>query len=93
MQHGSPLARIRVLQKTTSQPGDTSQAFPSMRSPSSVLVLPLNRLIYPQILTRCLLEHAQFMANLGIKHAWNGSKYSGGLPIFLASIVGYNLPL
>ncbi|GFT02086.1 uncharacterized protein TNCV_83891 [Trichonephila clavipes] len=47
------LPRNRVVQKTTSQRGDTSQTFSSMRSPSSALVAPFNRLIYPQILTRC----------------------------------------
>ncbi|GFT93689.1 hypothetical protein TNCV_499691 [Trichonephila clavipes] len=42
----------RVLPKTTSQRGDTSQVLSSMRSPSSALVAPFNRLIYSQILTR-----------------------------------------
>ncbi|GFW14829.1 hypothetical protein TNCV_1562921 [Trichonephila clavipes] len=46
------LPRNRVLPNTTSQRGDTSQVFPSMRSPSSALVAPFNRLIYSQILTR-----------------------------------------
>ncbi|GFW92313.1 hypothetical protein TNCV_3541991 [Trichonephila clavipes] len=39
------LPRNRVVQKTTSQRGDTSQVLSSMRSPSSVLVAPFNRLI------------------------------------------------
>ncbi|GFU57199.1 hypothetical protein TNCV_2212491 [Trichonephila clavipes] len=46
------LPRNRVLPNTTSQRGDTSQVLSSMRSPSSALVAPFNRLIYSQILTR-----------------------------------------
>ncbi|GFU82188.1 transposable element Tcb2 transposase [Trichonephila clavipes] len=61
IQHGGPLPSNRVVQKTTSQRGDTSQAFSSMRSPSSALVPPLNRLIYLQILTRC--DEAHFWLN------------------------------
>ncbi|GFV47586.1 hypothetical protein TNCV_4671601 [Trichonephila clavipes] len=38
IQHGGPLAFSRVVQKTTSQRGDTSQAFSSMRSPESLSV-------------------------------------------------------
>ncbi|GFY21038.1 hypothetical protein TNCV_3990821 [Trichonephila clavipes] len=38
IQHGGPLARNRVVEKTTSQRGVTSQAFSSMLSPSSALV-------------------------------------------------------
>ncbi|GFX17499.1 hypothetical protein TNCV_3410991 [Trichonephila clavipes] len=46
------LPRNRALPNTTSQRGDTSQVLPSMRSPSSALVAPFNRLVYSQILTR-----------------------------------------
>ncbi|GFU72961.1 hypothetical protein TNCV_4636951 [Trichonephila clavipes] len=48
------LPRNRALPNTTSQRGDTSQVLPSMRSPSSALVAPFNRLVYSQILTRCV---------------------------------------
>ncbi|GFW18756.1 hypothetical protein TNCV_1370101 [Trichonephila clavipes] len=50
------LPRNRALPNTTSQRGDTSQVLPSMRSPSSALVAPFNRLVYSQILTRCFLS-------------------------------------
>ncbi|GFU86925.1 hypothetical protein TNCV_3441951 [Trichonephila clavipes] len=62
------LPRNRAFPNTTLQRGDTSQVLPSMRSPSSALVAPFNRLVYSQILTRW---------KLGLQRNVGASRFNG----------------